>query len=104
MIRTHWLHAASFEHPPLDVALEVEQPHQRVRFRDSQVVAGEDAQPPAPHQQVTEVLEHPVHAALEREADDDVGPVGGGELRNDVRQERVVAARDQTLCRMLPRI
>ena len=41
------------------------------------------------------MLEHAVDAALEREADDDVGPVGGGELRNDVREKRVVAARDE---------
>ena len=41
------------------------------------------------------MLEHSVDAALEREADDDVGAVGGRELRDDVREERVVAARDQ---------
>jgi hypothetical protein len=39
------------------------------------------------------VLEHSIHAAFEREAHDDVCPVGARELRNDVREERVVAAR-----------
>ena len=83
------------EHAALDVAFEVEEPHQRVRFGDAQVVAGEEAKSAAPGQQVAEVLEHSIDAALEREADDDVGAVGGGELRNDVWQERVVAAGDE---------
>ena len=92
---TRRLDAARFEHAALDVALEVEQAHQRVRFGDAEVVAGEDSQLSSPRQEVPEVLEHAVDAALEDEADDDVGAVGGGELGNDVRQERVVAARDQ---------
>ncbi len=46
-------------------------------------------------QQIAEVFEHAVDAALQREADDDVGAVGGGQMRDDVRQQRVVAAGDQ---------
>ena len=81
------------------MAFEIEQTHQRVRFADAQVVAGEDAQVSSAGEQVLQVFEDSVETALQHEADDDVGAVGGGQFRDDVRQERVVAARDQTLGR-----
>ena len=93
--RRHDLDRRCFKHPPFDIALQVEEAHQRIRFCDSEVIAGENAQLPTPVQEVTKVLEHSIHAAFEREAHDDVRPVGARELRNDVREERVVAACDQ---------
>ena len=58
------LACARFEHATLDVALEVQQAHQRVRFGDAEVVAGEDPQASAPVEQVAKVLEHAIDAAL----------------------------------------
>ena len=81
----------------LDIALEIQQSHQRVRFADSQVVAGQDAQSASPVEQVSQVFEDSIQATLEHEADNDVGSVRCGQLRDDVRQQRVVTAGDQTL-------
>jgi hypothetical protein len=86
---------ARLEHTAFDLAFKVEQAHQRVRVGDPQVVARQDAQPAAAGQQVAEVLEYPIDTARERERDNDVGVVGGGEMGDDVREERVVAARDE---------
>jgi hypothetical protein len=82
------------------VTLKIEKAHQCVRFRYSQVVAGEDAKFPTTLQKVSKVFKHAIHTTLEGEAHDNVDPVCGRELRNDVREERVIAAGHQIALRV----
>ena len=90
---------ARLVHPADDIAFEIEQSHQRIRFADAQVIAREDSQLPSAVEQVLQVFEDSVKTTLQHEADDDVGSICCGQLRDDVRQERVVATGDQTLGR-----
>ena len=65
-----------FRTPAARHCLRGREPHQRVRLRDAQIVAGQQSEVGRPVQQIAEVLEDAVHAAFEREADDDIGAVG----------------------------
>src|SRR5699024_6603670 len=46
-------------------------------------------------EQVTEVLEDPIDTTPQRETDDDIRAVRTGQVINDVRQQRIVAARHE---------
>jgi hypothetical protein len=50
------------------------------------------------------VLEYSIHAALEREAHYDVGPVCSCKTRNDLRKEGVIAAPDKMAPRVTARL
>src|SRR5678809_36703 len=89
---------SGLKHATFDIALQVEEPHQRIWFGDPQVIARQNSEPSAPLEKVTKVLEHTIDAALERKAHDDVGSIRSCQLRNDMRQEWIVATRYQIAC------
>src|SRR5262245_20018630 len=93
--RQRALHRGRFKNPAFDIALQVEEAHQRSWFRNSEVVTRQDTQLASAVQEVAEMLEHPIDAALQREAHDDVCSIGGREMRRYMREERIVAAGDE---------
>src|SRR5205809_653459 len=94
------LRRSCFKHPAFDITLEVEETHERVRLRDAEIIAGEKSKSSSPGQQVPKVLEHAVHAAFEREADENIGAIRDREMRSDVRQKRIVTASNQVSSRI----
>jgi hypothetical protein len=95
--------AVALEDPQLDVvlplrclALQIEQPQQRRRVGDAQVVTGEQAHPASTGEHVAQVLFQQLHAALQCERRRDRHRVCLVQQRHQVRQQRVVlAAADQ---------
>lgn len=79
--------------------LQIQEAGKCIRLGDPEVIARQNPDPASPRQHVSKMGEQPIHSTFECETDDEVGPIRVGEMRDEVRQQRLVASGREALGR-----